>query len=227
MFIGHFGIGFGAKKAAPRVSLGTLFIAVQFLDLLWPTLLLLNIENVEIHPELADARVLAFTNYPYSHSLLFALIWSVIFGGIYFLLKKDRKVAFVLATCVLSHWILDLIVHFPDLPLFPGKSPLLGFGLWNSTIGTVVVESAIFIYGLVIYLKATVAKNRTGTVVLWILICLLILIHVFSLFGPPPGNVKALAWSAQFQWLFILLAYWADGNRVEKIPVATSQPDLK
>ena len=227
MFIGHFGVGFGAKKATPRVSLGTLFIAVQFLDLLWPTLLLLNIEKVEIHPELADAKVLAFSYYPYSHSLLFAGIWSVLFGFIYFLLKKDRKSAVVLAICVLSHWILDLIVHFPDLPLFPGRSPLLGFGLWNSTIGTVVVEAAIFIYGLVIYLKATVAKNRTGNIVLWILIGLLVIIHVFSLFGPPPDNVKALAWSAQFQWLFVLLAYWADGNRTEKIPVISRQTNLK
>ena len=216
MFIGHFGVGFGAKKAAPRISLGTLFIAVQFLDLLWPTLLLLNIEKVEIHPELGGARVLAFSYYPYSHSLLFALIWSVLFGVIYFLLKKDRNAAFVLAICVLSHWLLDLIVHFPDLPLFPGRSPLLGFGLWSSTTGTVVVEAAIFIFGLAIYLKETVAKNRSGKVVLWILICLLILTHVYSLYGPPPGDVNALAWSAQFQWLFILLGYWADGNRVNR-----------
>ena len=131
MFIGHFGVGFGAKKAAPGISLGTLFIAVQFLDLLWPTLLLFNIENAEIHPELSNARTVAFTYYPYSHSLLFALIWSILFGVIYFILKKDRKAAFILAICVLGHWILDLIVHFRDLPLFPGRSPHLGLGLWG------------------------------------------------------------------------------------------------
>jgi hypothetical protein len=216
MFIGHFGVGLGAKKPAPRVSLGTLFMAVQFLDLLWPTLLLLHVERVEIHPELGGSRTLAFIYYPYSHSLLFALIWSVLFGIIYYLFKKNRKGAIVLAVCVLSHWILDLVVHFQDLPLFPGNSPLLGFGLWSSTIGTAVVEAAIFIIGLSIYLKETAAKNKTGNIVFWILICLLILTHVYGIYGPPPGDVNALAWSAQIQWLFVLLAYWADGNRRER-----------
>ena len=213
MFIGHFGVGFGAKKAAPRVSLGTLFIAAQFLDLLWPTLLLLNIENVVIHPELSGSRMLEFSYYPYTHSLLFALIWSVVFGGIYFLAKKDARSAIVLGICVLSHWLLDLVVHFQDLPLFPGKSPLLGFGLWSSNIGTTVAEAGVFILGLLIYLRQTVSKNTKGKIILWILVGLLILAHVSSMYAPPPPNVKALAWSAQFQWLFVILAYWADANR--------------
>ena len=213
MFIGHFGVGFGAKKAAPRVSLGTLFIAAQFLDLLWPILLLFNIENVVIHPELSGSRMLEFSNYPYTHSLLFALIWSVAFGVIYFLVKKDAKSAVVLAICVLSHWILDLVVHFQDLPLFPGKSPMVGFGLWSSTIGTTIAEAAVFTLGLFIYLNKTVAKNAKGRIVLWILVGLLILAHVSSMYTPPPPNENALAWSAQFQWLFVILAYWADANR--------------
>jgi multisubunit Na+/H+ antiporter MnhC subunit len=217
MFIGHFGVGFGAKKTAPQISLGTLFIAAQFLDLLWPTLLLLNIERVEIHPELGGNRVLTFTYYPYSHSLVFALFWSLLFGGIYYLLKRDRKVALILGLCVLSHWVLDLVVHFPDLPLYPGNSPLLGFGLWNSLIGTTIAEIIVFVAGLYLYLKNTVAKNRTGKVILWILIGLLILTQVFSTTGAAPGSIKALAWSAEFQWLFVLLAYWADGNRTQKI----------
>jgi hypothetical protein len=213
MFIGHFGIGLAAKKTAPRISLGTLFIAAQFLDLLWPTLLLLKIEHVVIHPELDNAHLLAFTDYPISHSLLFVLIWSLLFGGLYFLLKKDRRGALILSLLVVSHWLLDLIVHFRDLPLYPGNSPLLGFGLWGSTAGTVIVEGAIFIAGLIIYLKSTVAINRTGNIVFWILILLLIISHVWSLFAAVPVSVNALAWSAQFQWVFVLLAYWADANR--------------
>jgi membrane-bound metal-dependent hydrolase YbcI (DUF457 family) len=213
MFIGHFGVGLGAKKPAPRVSLGTLFMAVQFLDLLWPTLLLFHIERVEIHPELRGSRVFDFTYYPYSHSLVFALIWSVLFGTVYYLFKKNRRGAFVLAISVLSHWILDLIVHFQDLPLFPGNSQRLGFGLWSSVAGTMVVEAAIFITGLAIYLRETVAKNKAGNIVFWILICLLMLTHFYGIYGPPPADVNALAWSGQLQWLFVLLAYWADGNR--------------
>ncbi len=216
MFIGHFGVGLAVKKATPRISLGTLFIAVQFLDLLWPTLLLLNIEHVVIHPELDNAHGLAFVDYPITHSLLFALIWSVLFGGIYFIFNKDRRGAFILGFCVLSHWLLDLIVHFPDLPLYPGNSPLLGFGLWGSTVGTALVEGSIFIVGLVMYLRSTKAKNKTGDIVFWILIILLVAAHVSSLFGPAPTSVTALAWSAQLQWVFVLLAYWADRNRVSK-----------
>jgi membrane-bound metal-dependent hydrolase YbcI (DUF457 family) len=217
MFIGHFGVGFGAKKIAPRISLGTLFIAAQFLDLLWPTLLLLNIEKVEIHPELGGNRVLTFAYYPFTHSLLFALIWSFLVGGIYYLLKRDHRGALILGLCVLSHWVLDLLVHFPDLPLFPGNSPLLGFGLWNSMIGTTIAEAVVFVTGLSLYLKSTVTKNKTGRIVLWILVGLLVLTQVFSTTGAAPASVKALAWSAEFQWLYVLLAYWADRNRTPKI----------
>lgn len=216
MFIGHFGVGLGVKKATPRISLGTLFIAVQFLDLLWPTLLLLNIEHVEIHPELDNAHVLSFVDYPISHSLVFALIWSVLFGVLYFILKKDQRGALILGLCVFSHWALDLVVHFHDLPLYPGKSPMLGFGLWGSTMGTLIVEGAIFVTGLVIYLKSTRAKNKTGDIVFWILIALLLITHIWSLFGAAPATVNALAWSAEFQWLFVLLAYWADRNRIAR-----------
>jgi len=213
MFIGHFAIGLGAKKFAPEVSLGTFFIAVQFLDLLWPTLLLLNVEHVAIHPKLESSKIVEFTDYPISHSLLLAVVWSLLFSGVYWLFKRDFKVAIILAFCVLSHWLLDLTVHFPDLPLYPGKSPLLGLGLWKSTVGTIIIEGTIFIIGIILYLKATTTKNKTGIIVFYILIALLIFTHVSSLFAPAPASTNQLAWAAQFQWVFILLAYWADRNR--------------
>ena len=131
MFIGHFGVGLGAKKAAPGISLGTLFLASQFLDLLWPTLLLFGWEHVKIQPGITDLVPLNFTDYPYSHSLLFAILWGIVIGGIYLLVKKNFRGAIILALCVLSHWVLDLPVHRPDLPLFPGSAMFVGFGLWN------------------------------------------------------------------------------------------------
>jgi len=114
---------------------------------------------------------------------------------------------------VLSHWILDLIVHFHDLPLYPGNSPYVGFGLWGSMTATIIIESAILVGGFVIYQRATAAKNKTGAIVPWVIIILLIVIQASSFVGPPPENVNMLAWSAQFQWLFVLLAYWGDRNR--------------
>ncbi len=212
MFIGHFGIGFGAKKYAPKLSLGTLFIAAQFLDLLWPTLLLLNVEHVEINAK--NAKVpLNFTDYPISHSLLLVLLWSFLFAGLGWLIRKDARTAVILGVCVLSHWILDLIVHFPDLPLYPGNSTKFGFSLWGSVAGTAVVEGIIFILGLVWYLQSTRAKNAAGKWGIWLLAGLLVLAHVSSLFGPVPPTVKAIAWAGQLQWIFVILAYWVDHNR--------------
>ncbi|HEY9046104.1 MAG TPA: hypothetical protein VIN08_09415 [Ohtaekwangia sp.] len=211
MFIGHFGLGMAAKKAAPNVSLGTLFIAFQFLDLVWPTLLLLGVEQVVIHPELGGTRTFEFTHYPITHSLAMVIVWSLLFGSIYWLVKRDTRSALVVGFGVLSHWLLDLIVHFHDLPLYPGNSPFAGFGLWASVAGTLLVECAIFVTGIILYLRST-ESTRTGRIVFWIIIILLALVQLSNFFAPAPENVKALAWSGQFQWLFVALAYWADGR---------------
>ena len=214
MFIGHFGLGLATKKIAPNVSLGTSLMAVQFLDLVWPTLLLLNVEHVVIHPELGSTRTLEFSDYPITHSLLMAMGWSILFGGVYWLIKKDRRSAFILGVGVLSHWLLDLVVHFHDLPLFPWASAKVGFGLWGSVEITNVVEGLLFGAGIYLYLRSTIAKNKTARIVFWVLIVLLLSVQVSGLVGPPPANVTALAWSAQFQWLFVALGYWADRNTV-------------
>ena len=213
MFIGHFGVGFGAKKFAPLISLGVLFTAAQFLDLLWPSLLLLNLEHVTIAPGITKTTPLDFTDYPISHSLLLVICWGLAFGFFYWVIKENIKNAIILFTCVISHWFLDLIVHRPDLPLFPGNSPRLGLGLWNYPILTAIVEIPLFILGISLYLQKTVAKNRSGKFGLWVLISLLALIHVANMFGPPPPNVLAIAWAGQLQWLFVLLAFWVDHHR--------------
>jgi len=119
MLIGHFGIGFAAKRVAPKASLGTLFIASQFIDLLWPVLVLLGIEQVKIDPGNTVVTPLDFSYYPYSHSLLTVLVWSLLIGFIYFIVKKNKAVSIYLGALVLSHWLLDLIAHRPDLPLVP------------------------------------------------------------------------------------------------------------
>lgn len=213
MVIGHFGFGLGAKKYAPKLSLGTLFIAVQFADLLWPVLLLLNIEHVALRP--GDPKFpFDFTDYPFTHSLLMAAIEGLCFGGIYWMVKKDLRTAGVLAICVLSHWVLDLVVHAPDLPLYPGNSPKVGLGLWNWPWLTGLVESALFITGLILYYKKTRAIRPAGKWGLWLLVVLLVIGHVVGLFSPLPDSVRAVGWAAQFQWIYILLAYWVDHNRV-------------
>ncbi len=213
MFIGHFAVGFGAKSIQPKVSLGTYFLAAQFLDLLWPTFLLLGWEKVEIDPGNTVMTPLNFISYPYTHSLLMALLWSGAVGFIYWLFKKNKTGALVLGFCVLSHWILDLLVHRPDLPLYPGDSAMFGFGLWNHPPIAIVLESLIFFAGVILYLRFTKAKNKTGSYALWTLIIFLAVIQTMNIMGPPPPDVKSIAIAGHLQWLFVIWAYWADRNR--------------
>jgi hypothetical protein len=215
MFIGHFAAGMAAKKLQPSISLGTLFLAAQFLDLLWPTLLLLGLEHVEIKPGISVVTPLDFTDYPISHSLLVVAGWSLLFALIYFTITKNTKGALLLGALVLSHWVLDLIVHIPDLPLYPGDPNKLGLGLWNSKVLTILVEGAIFITGIALYLKAKKSIGQKVNAWFWSLMIFLTLIHISNLFGPPPPNVEAIAWAGHLQWLFIPWAWWADKTKIK------------
>lgn len=215
MFLGHFGIGFGAKAAAPRVSLGTLFLAAQFIDLLWPTLLLLGIEQVNIRTGGTRYPPLDFAYYPYSHSLLAVIIWAVLFAAAYYAIRRSRIGAVVLGLAVISHWLLDLIVHYPDLPLYPGDSPLLGFAIWSSPIFEMVLELSIFALGVWLYLRTTKAIDATGKWALWSLVIFLLTIQFGNAFGSPPPSVTALAWVGQAQWLLVAWGYWVDKHRTE------------
>lgn len=213
MFIGHFGIGLGSKRAAPAVSLGILFIAAQFLDLLWPTLLLLGWEHVSIEPGITKMTPLNFTDYPVTHSLLMACVWGALIGLGYFLIKRRYRGAIVLALCVVSHWILDLLVHRPDLQLYPGSTVKVGLGLWNHVPLAIIVEGLVFLAGLVLYLRTTHSTNKFGEYGFWAMIGLLVLIYLANLFGPPPANVKAIAWAGESQWLFVIWAFLVDKYR--------------
>ena len=218
MFIGHFAVGLAAKKLNPKPSLGTYFLAAQFLDLLWPTLLLLNVEKVAINPDPAAPVPLTFTHYPVSHSLLFVLGWAALFGGIYFLLKKSKAAALLIGLCVVSHWFLDLLVHVPDLPLYPGNSPEYGLGLWKMKGVEMALELMLFLAGAAMYWKATRAKNKTGIYATAALLVFLLVVFLLNEFGPPPTDVRAVAWAGQLQWLIVAWAYWADSRRTPKLP---------
>ena len=213
MFIGHFGVGFGAKAAAPKVSLGTLFLAAQFVDLLWPTFLLLGVEQVRIEPGITAVTPLNFVSYPISHSLLAVLGWGLLVGVIYYIVRRERLGAVVLGLAVLSHWVLDAVVHRPDLPLVPGGTYLVGLGLWSSLTATLLVEGTIFAVGLWLYVRSTRAVDPVGRWALWGLVAFLVTIYVANLFGTPPPSVTALAWVGQAQWLLVAWGYWVDRHR--------------
>ena len=213
MFIGHFGAGFGAKAAAPKTSLGTLFLASQFIDLLCSSLLLIGAERVRIVPGITRVTPLDFEYYPISHSLLAVTGWALLFALVYRVITRYPRGAVVLGLLVISHWFLDLIVHRPDLPLSPGSNIRVGLDLWSSLPGTFIVELLVFAVGVIIYLRQTRAIDSVGKWSLWLLIGFLLVIYLGSLFGPPPPNVSTLAWVGQSQWLLIMWGYWIDRHR--------------
>jgi len=212
MFIGHFAVGFAAKQVAPRASLGTLFLAAQFIDLLWPTLLLLGVERVSIAPGITAFTPLDFEHYPWSHSLLAVLNWGLLLGVTYFLIRRDRRTSLVLGLLVVSHWLLDFLTHRPDLLLWPG-SPRVGLGLWDSVAGSLAIELILFVFGLLVYLRATTARDALGRWLLSGLVVFLLAIYIADRFSPPPPDVMAIAWVGHAQWLLVAWGYWIDRHR--------------
>ena len=215
MFIGHFGLSFAAKKAAPKVSLATLFVATQFVDILWPFLLVFGVEKMAVRPGYTKMNPLEFLHYPYTHSLFMGLVWGAVVGGIHWLVKRDRRSAVVIGLCVLSHWLLDVVVHVADLPLSPFGDYKVGFGLWNHVAATLVLETAIFLGGVFVYTSVTKAKNGVGKWGLWTLVVLLLLFSLSNTFGPPPpDSIKVLFYSfIILMAVLVSLAYWVDRNR--------------
>lgn len=204
MFIGHFAAGLAGKRLAPSRSLATWFAAVQFLDLLWPIFLLAGLEHVRIAPGITPFTPLDFYDYPITHSLVGAVVWGVLFAGVWRLWTGLRSGAALLFLGVISHWVLDVISHRPDVPVLP-HGPYLGLGLWYSVPATLTTETTMLVAGLIAY-----AQVRRPRMSFWILMAVLYALYLAAAFGPPPPNVRVLALSALAGWLFIPWAWWAD-----------------
>jgi hypothetical protein len=216
MFIGHFGVAFGAKRVVPAVSLGTLFVAAQLADLVWPVLVLAGVERVGVQPGLTVVTPLDFIYYPFSHSLAAALVWAVSFGVLYVVLRRAPvSTGLVLALVAASHWLLDAIVHRPDLPLTLREgSTKVGLGVWNSLGASLAVEVILLAVGVWMYSRATRAADPKGRIALQGLVAFLLIVYAASVFGPPPPSGMTAAWSALSMWLLVAWGYWVDRHRV-------------
>jgi len=193
LFVGHYGVSFAAKRSAPRVPLWVLFIAVQLLDVIWAPLVLLGIEKLSIVPGITASNALFLYYMPYTHSLVAAVLWSAGAFIVYrFLAGREReREALVVAIAVFSHWILDFLVHRPDLPLYDNTSKV-GLGLWNYRVGALALEAAVLFGGMAWYLK-TRTSRRAAFLIFGIA---LMAVQVRVSFGPPPVSERAEAWSA-------------------------------
>jgi membrane-bound metal-dependent hydrolase YbcI (DUF457 family) len=217
MYLAHYAVALAAKRASPGTSLGTLIAASQFIDILWPVFVLLGLEKVAIDPGNTVVTPLHFVQYPFTHSLLFVLIWACLLASFYWMMSGNRTGTLMVWLAVLSHWLLDYFSHAPDLPFYPGSEKMVGLGLWNSLSGTLALEFGMLILGMTLYLLTTRPANRTGTYSFMALIVFLVVTYILNILGPLPPDGKAVAYSALLLWLLVPWGYWIDRNRNVKV----------
>jgi len=221
MLIGHYGAAFALKAAERRISLGVLFIAAQFVDMLWIVLVLAGAEKVRLEPN--DATPVDFVSYPWSHSLLMSVVWAI---GAFLIVRLlpiykgawHKRAALVVAICVLSHWFLDLPMHRGDLPIGL-HGPNVGLGLWNYRTLSVILEAVVLFAGFWIYLYKAPRRNY-GLLVLAVFLFVVLLINTY---GPSPSDVSAMASSGLAFYVFVsAVAWWLDRPAPEKVAPASA-----
>ena len=216
MFIGHYAAGLALKTIEKRVSLGVLFLAVQFVDILFFPLVLLGIERMNVIENFTQSTHFELVYMPFTHSLVASAFWAIAAYALFrWVIVKNNSVAIVVGLAVFSHWILDLIVHTPDLPLWSDTSMKLGFGLWNNAIATYALEAIILLLALWAYLRSTSATTAIGRRGMIVFVVLLLLANIVNIFGPLQGDSQLIiAVSALAAYiLFAAIAYWLDSKR--------------
>ena len=212
MFIGHYSASFAARGFKPALPLWHLFIAVQLVDFAWATLVLLGIEKVRIEPGLMEASMLDLHHMPYTHSLPASLLWGIGAGVVYALIFKGPsrvKAGVIFGCAVFSHWVLDLVVHGPDLLLYPGGAKV-GFGLWNSLLWSQVLEIGLLIAGFAIYLIMTRPKGPIGRFAPFIFLAFMLGLQGYNHIPVEvPPDVPIFAVTALFGYTILSVAAWA------------------
>ena len=219
MFIGHYGMALALKRAEPKLSLGTLFLAAQLVDVAWGATILLGWERVRIHPGWTAASPLEFVSYPITHSLLAAGLWAAAAAIAWYTwptrdTSRHARAALVVGAAVASHWFLDVVVHVPDLPLAGDDTRKLGLGLWNSVPLTFSVELALLGLGLALYLTGGSRNHPVRRAWAVGFIAALAAAYVATTLGPPPPTVRAVGIGALLTLLSLAaMAGWIDRGR--------------
>jgi hypothetical protein len=216
MFVGHYGPAFAANAANQRIPLWILFLAVQLLDVFWSVFVLLGIEIVRIVPGITAVNPLDLYYMPYTHGLITAILWSLLSAGVYHAFRRGDgwPAAGIVGAAVFSHWILDLFVHRPDLPLYDDRFKV-GLGLWNHPILASALEIVFLFGGLFLYLQTTESPTRSGRYVMIVFAVLMLAVQAVVFFGPPPPSDRAAALTAITSYfLFAAVAYWLEKKRV-------------
>ena len=205
MLVGHLGVGLIGKRVEPKISLGTWMLAALLADLIAFALVILGIEHFAAIPGVTHNRMIG-RDIVYRHSLLMDIVWGALFGAAYFARRNFRRGAYLLFGVVLSHWVLDVVSHRPDMALAPGTPTVFGLGLWNSVPLTIIFEGGLWLLAIVVYLRATKQRNRASLYVFWSGVALLTLAwwgNVNSGMDPNPvraGTVGLIFFSSIVAW---------------------------
>ena len=203
MFIGHYGPALAAKPLERRLPLWLLFLAVQWLDVAWSVAVMLGVEKLHIVKGFTQGSSLDLYYMPFTHGLFGALALSVTLGAVAALFYRERRTVIILvaAGAVFSHWLLDLVVHVPDLPLID-NSFKVGFGLWRYLWISFPLELALLIAGAILYARQVPSTTPMGDTYLWLFVAAMAAIETYASFGPEPASPVAEAHTA-------LIAYFA------------------
>ncbi len=219
MFVGHYAVGLVLKRKENKASLGLLFLAVQFVDVVFFPLVLLGIERLNIVEHYTQSTHFELEYMPYTHGLLASILWAgLIYGVFRIILSQKGSIPLVMAVAVLSHWFLDLIVHTPDLPLWRDTSAKLGFSLWNNAIATYALEMGLLVVALWVYLRGTIASSPVGKYAMVVFVGMLLVANAINVFGPLTGDNKTVlaVLSLSLYFLFAGIAHWLDGKRIPR-----------
>jgi len=215
MFVGHYGPSFAVTAIKPTAPLWLVFIAVQLVDVAWAILIFIGIENVRIVPGITASNPLNLYYMPYTHSLVAAVLWSVAAVVVCKPLRGVRSwsVAAWIGAAVFSHWVLDLVVHRPDLPLYDDAMKV-GLGIWNYPMIALALEALLLFGGMMMYLRRTKPINAIGRFGPPIFGLVMLAIQAYIFFGPPPASPGALALTALVSYVvFAVVAEWLDRQR--------------
>lgn len=218
MFVGHYGVSLAARAGVGRVPLWVWFIAVQWMDVVWSVLVLLGVEKLHIVPGFTEANALDLYYMPYTHGLPGAVLVSLVLGVIVALFVSGNRVStcLLIAAASFSHWVLDLIVHTPDLPLYD-NSAKVGFGLWRHVILSFPLEVIVLGLGAGMYARVTTFAGPKGRFVFWGFVAFLAAMQVYANFGPPPSSPEAMAVIAiAFYAVLAALAAFAERGSTQR-----------
>jgi hypothetical protein len=228
MGIGHVALALGASRAAPRLNVGWLVFAAVLADFLLGIFAALGMEHATVPPDYAHQHYLLFT-FPYSHGLLALLLWATVFG---FLVSRafgleSRRIWLIAALVVLSHFLLDGLVHIAGLPLAGENSPKLGLGLWKNMPFELALETLMTFAGIAIYWKLSRGSSlsRYGMTVFMLLFLAMMWTELAATVAPEP-KVLTVSWIVA-PVVLAAIAYGLDWQRVRHCVPVGSGPQTR